>query len=355
MRWITCGCTLNKRSSWNMLAAMCTTCHSSSASVVKDTYKCTNGAADHCRCLGSNPLTYITHTCCTRVRKAQSAKPCAKAQHFRIRPPRRSTPGQGSPNHSLQNRLAAQAGSFLLCWRRSVAMGSHRILFAALGLLLVSPCLGLAEVVFFEEFGPGWDGRWVYSSDEKYSGRFETETPAGLDGPALKVRRLIAADFIAQIAAPRRWARRRPCAAVLRRSLPCSGLWTGAAQMQEAGPIAHGSMDCTFWPDPSPEPARRRPQVPEKAKHYGLTTKLPTEVDPADGLVLQYELKLSEGLTCGGAYLKFLTATPDFDPADLTDGTPYSIMFGPDKCGSTNKARARSPMSRMCACRLDRL
>jgi len=81
-------------------------------------------------------------------------------------------------------------------------MGSHRILFAALGLLLVSPCLGLAEVVFFEEFGPGWDGRWVYSSDEKYSGRFETETPAGLDGPALKVRRLIAADYIAQIALP---------------------------------------------------------------------------------------------------------------------------------------------------------
>ena len=80
--------------------------------------------------------------------------------------------------------------------------------------------------------------------------------------------------------------------------------------------------------------------MPEKAKHYGLTTKLGTEIDPADGLVLQYELKLSEGLTCGGAYLKYLTATPDFDPADLTDGTPYSIMFGPDKCGATNKVRA---------------
>ena len=80
--------------------------------------------------------------------------------------------------------------------------------------------------------------------------------------------------------------------------------------------------------------------MPEKAKHYGLTTKLDTEIDPADGLVLQYELKLSEGLTCGGAYLKYLTATPGFDPADLTDGTPYSIMFGPDKCGATNKARA---------------
>ncbi len=55
--------------------------------------------------------------------------------------------------------------------------------------------------------------------------------------------------------------------------------------------------------------------------------------------MLQYELKLTDGLTCGGAYLKFLTATADFDPAELTDGTPYTVMFGPDKCGSTNKVR----------------
>ncbi|KAK9831361.1 hypothetical protein WJX81_005717 [Elliptochloris bilobata] len=136
-----------------------------------------------------------------------------------------------------------------------------RGLLAALGLLLISACA--AEAAFFEEYGPGWDSRWIYSSDDKYSGRFEVEAPEGTDNSALK--------------------------------------------------------------------------VPEKAKHYGITTKLDTEVDPADGLVLQYELKLSEGLTCGGAYLKYLTATPDFDPADLTDGTPYSIMFGPDKCGATNK------------------
>lgn len=90
--------------------------------------------------------------------------------------------------------------------------------------------------------------------------------------------------------------------------------------------------------------------MPEKAKHYGITTKLDQEVDPAEGLVLQYELKLSEGLTCGGAYLKYLTATPDFSPADLTDGTPYSIMFGPDKCGATNKVRCAQLSSQSQAC-----
>ncbi|KAK9811492.1 hypothetical protein WJX72_004772 [[Myrmecia] bisecta] len=78
-------------------------------------------------------------------------------------------------------------------------------------------------------------------------------------------------------------------------------------------------------------------KVPEKAKHYGISTKLDHPVDPAKGLVLQYEVKLSEGLTCGGAYLKFVKASDDFDPESLEEATPYSIMFGPDKCGGTNK------------------
>jgi hypothetical protein len=79
--------------------------------------------------------------------------------------------------------------------------------------------------------------------------------------------------------------------------------------------------------------------VPEKAKHYGISTLLPEPVDPASDLVLQYELKLTNGLSCGGAYLKFLTAEESFTPAELKDDTPYTVMFGPDKCGSTNKVR----------------
>jgi len=56
---------------------------------------------------------------------------------------------------------------------------------------------------------------------------------------------------------------------------------------------------------------------------------------------------LAEGLSCGGAYLKFLTADPTFTPIDLVDNTPYTVMFGPDKCGGTNKVhliiRHKSP------------
>ena len=58
-------------------------------------------------------------------------------------------------------------------------------MLAALALALIGACA--AEAAFFEEFGSGWDSRWIYSSDEKYSGRFETEAPEGSTNPALKV------------------------------------------------------------------------------------------------------------------------------------------------------------------------
>ena len=48
-------------------------------------------------------------------------------------------------------------------------------------------------------------------------------------------------------------------------------------------------------------------------------------------------MKLENGLVCGGAYLKFLTADPKFVPSKLHDKSPFTIMFGPDKCGETNK------------------
>lgn len=74
-------------------------------------------------------------------------------------------------------------------------------------------------------------------------------------------------------------------------------------------------------------------QVPEKAKHYGLARKLDTPIDPSkDTLVLQYDVKLNDGLNCGGAYLKFLTNQKSFSSSDLRDDSPYTIMFGPDVC-----------------------
>ena len=77
--------------------------------------------------------------------------------------------------------------------------------------------------------------------------------------------------------------------------------------------------------------------VDSPARHYGVSSLLAKPFDPSEGLVLQYEVTLQDGLDCGGAYLKFLTATNDLAPESLNGDSPYTVMFGPDKCGGTNK------------------
>lgn len=71
----------------------------------------------------------------------------------------------------------------------------------------------------------------------------------------------------------------------------------------------------------------------EKSKHYGLTHMLSEPMDPSQGLVLQYEVRFTNGISCGGAYIKLLSDTADLSAEGLSDASPYSIMFGPDKCG----------------------
>ncbi|RKP09627.1 calreticulin [Thamnocephalis sphaerospora] len=76
------------------------------------------------------------------------------------------------------------------------------------------------------------------------------------------------------------------------------------------------------------------------AKHHALVSKFAEPLDNADNtLVLQYEVKMQNPIECGGAYIKLLTHQADgkFDPSKFDDKTPYTIMFGPDKCGPTNK------------------
>ncbi|XP_058986683.1 calnexin isoform X2 [Musca domestica] len=77
-----------------------------------------------------------------------------------------------------------------------------------------------------------------------------------------------------------------------------------------------------------------------KAKHAAIASKLlkPFTFKEDKPLVVQYEVTLQEGQECGGAYIKLLSANKATD--DLTkfnDKTPYTIMFGPDKCGNDIK------------------
>ncbi len=81
-----------------------------------------------------------------------------------------------------------------------------------------------------------------------------------------------------------------------------------------------------------------------KAAQHAISASFDEVVDMTEAgakgepLVVQYEVKLQNGLSCGGAYLKLLTESPEgIQAKEFSDKTPYTIMFGPDKCGTTNK------------------
>ncbi|XP_039295271.1 calnexin isoform X1 [Nilaparvata lugens] len=78
-----------------------------------------------------------------------------------------------------------------------------------------------------------------------------------------------------------------------------------------------------------------------KAKHSAISSRLTRPfVFDSKPLVVQYEVLLQEGQECGGAYLKLISHSPTAKDNNLKlfhDKTPYTIMFGPDKCGNDYK------------------
>lgn len=78
--------------------------------------------------------------------------------------------------------------------------------------------------------------------------------------------------------------------------------------------------------------------VKNPAAHHAISAKFDKKIDPkGKDLVVQYEVKLQNGLECGGAYMKLLQENKALHAEEFSNASPYIIMFGPDKCGATNK------------------
>ncbi|KAK3178909.1 hypothetical protein OEA41_001046 [Lepraria neglecta] len=78
--------------------------------------------------------------------------------------------------------------------------------------------------------------------------------------------------------------------------------------------------------------------VKNPAAHHAISAKFPKKIDnKGKDLVVQYEVKLQNGLECGGAYMKLLQDNKKLHAEEFSNASPYIIMFGPDKCGATNK------------------
>lgn len=72
------------------------------------------------------------------------------------------------------------------------------------------------------------------------------------------------------------------------------------------------------------------------AAHHAISYKLEKPfLNVNSDLVLQYEVKEQNLLSCGGAYIKLLNF--GFDQELFGASTGYQVMFGPDVCGLENK------------------
>ncbi|XP_031555789.1 calnexin-like [Actinia tenebrosa] len=75
-----------------------------------------------------------------------------------------------------------------------------------------------------------------------------------------------------------------------------------------------------------------------RARHHAISAKLDKKFDFKDKpFIVQYEVKFQQSMECGGAYVKLLADGQGFSPETFTDKSPYTIMFGPDKCGEDRK------------------
>nr|XP_045598008.1 calnexin-like isoform X1 [Procambarus clarkii] len=76
-----------------------------------------------------------------------------------------------------------------------------------------------------------------------------------------------------------------------------------------------------------------------KAKHAAIAASLKKPFTfTTKPLVVQYEVNLQNGQECGGAYIKLLSSQEGrVNLKKFNDKTPYTIMFGPDKCGNDHK------------------
>jgi len=73
----------------------------------------------------------------------------------------------------------------------------------------------------------------------------------------------------------------------------------------------------------------------QDAKFYTASTSFDGLSNKDKTLVLQFQVKNEQNIECGGSYLKFGPKIDD--PKEFKGETQYSVMFGPDMCGSATR------------------
>nr|GMD05989.1 calreticulin-3-like isoform X1 [Ipomoea batatas] len=83
------------------------------------------------------------------------------------------------------------------------------------------------------------------------------------------------------------------------------------------------------------DPDDRGIQTYPDAKHYAISAKIPELNNKNRTLVIQYSIRFEQEIECGGGYIKLLSGY--VNQKKFGGDTPYSVMFGPDICGTQTK------------------
>jgi len=106
--------------------------------------------------------------------------------------------------------------------------------------------------------------------------------------------------------------------------------WTTSSKKADFGKLAVTAGD--FYGD---EKINKGAKTTEDAHFYASSAPLGAPIsNEGKDLVISLSVKNEQGLDCGGGYIKLL---PKVDPSEFHGESEYWLMFGPDKCGYTNK------------------
>jgi len=106
--------------------------------------------------------------------------------------------------------------------------------------------------------------------------------------------------------------------------------WVDSEAKSDYGKFAVSSGD--FSGD---EAINKGLKTPTDARFYASSVAMPEKVsNEGKDLVVSLSVKHEQGLDCGGGYIKVM---PEMDQKKFDGDSEYFLMFGPDKCGSSNK------------------
>jgi calreticulin len=102
--------------------------------------------------------------------------------------------------------------------------------------------------------------------------------------------------------------------------------------------VERGQIDVNAGKYVTNEQEERGLRTVEDARFYTVSAKFPEFTNANNVLVLQYSLKYTQSIDCGGAYVKL--HPKGLDQVNYDGDSVYNIMFGPDQCGGTKRVHA---------------